>query len=383
MRVAIITPTLDFSGGAEKQLLYLARNLQQLGNVVDIYSISFNRDKCHPDLNKDINVYSLIRDFSYPSWRSGILTPYEFLLKIYYCKKLVSLVNREYDVINCHNFPSTLTAVKVKEKFDIPLAWFSFEPLDVVMSKNPIFYPLKYYEKGIVKKIDGIVTYPYNRDAIERLYDRTPETLYPGVNVGLFEKGDGENIRKKYRIKGEILIFVGELIEHKRIQDLINALKIVKKARGNICLLVVGRGPYEQDLVNLARENNLEEDIIFVGTVKSEKELADYYASADIFLNPVARQTWGLVPFEAMAAGTPVIVSSATGAAKVIQANNIGMVLDPLQPEVWAKKIVELLENEEERMKISDVSHEWIKKNMCWEIFTKSMLKVFEQVVSK
>ena len=249
MKVAIITPVLDFSGGAEKQVLHLARELQELGNNVDIYSISFNHNKCYPELTKILNIYSLMQDFSYPSRKSKLLTFYEFLLKIYHCRKLVGVVNKKYDIINCHNFPSTITAVKIKKRIDTPIVWFSFEPLDVIRSNNPLFYPLKYYEKNIVKKVDGIVTYPYNKKIIERLYDRPLETIYPGLNVSVFEKGNGENIRRKCQIKGDILLFVGELVEHKRIQDLINALKIVKKVKPNICLLIVGDGAYKTNLI--------------------------------------------------------------------------------------------------------------------------------------
>ena len=380
MKIALVHPTLDFSGGAEKQVLYLARKLQGLGNNVDIYSISFNHNNCYPELNKDLNIHSLMQDFSYPSRRSRLLTFYEFLLKIYYCKKLSGLVNRKYDVINCHNFPSTITAVKVKEKTDTPVVWFCYEPLGVVRSNNPMFHFIKNYDKKIVEKIDEVITYPYNSEVIEELYNRKPVTVYSGVDVKKFENGNKTKIREKYEIKGNVLLFVGQLIEDKRVQDLIYALEIINKEIPNVKLIIAGDGRYKNNLTALTHELKLENNVIFTNFV-DERELPDYYASANLFLNPAIKQSWGLATFEAMAAKAPVVISSDTGAAKVVQENNVGIILPPLQPKLWAEKIIELLKSQQERDRMADEGYKWVKDNMDWEIFAKKMMGVFESVV--
>lgn len=378
MKIALIHPTLDFSGGAEKLVMYLGRELQTLGEEVDIYSISFNNDRCYPELNRDLHIYSLMKDFPYANRR--LFLPYEFFLKIYYCKKLIGLVNKNYDVVNCHNFPSTITAVKVKEKSKTPVVWFCHEPLDIVKSKNPLVSSIKSYDRKAVEKIDRIVTYSYNLNAIEDLYGRIPLVVYSGMDLERFARGTEEKIRKKHDIKGHMLLFVGQLVEHKRVQDLIHALKTVKNEIPDTTLIVVGDGKYRERLIKMTKELRLEKNVVFTGFV-DEEELTDYYAEAELFLNPAIRQSWGLVPFEAMTAKTPVVISSDTGAAKVIQENDIGSVLDPLQPEIWAEKIVELLENEEERKKMADKGHKWVNENMSWEIFTKNMLNIFESVI--
>jgi len=380
MKIAIIHPTFDFSGGAEKLVLYLANELKNQGEEVDVYSISFNEKKCYPEINKNLNVQSLMRDFSYPSTKNKLLLPYEFLLKIFYAYKLVGKIEKKYDVINCHNFPATITAVKVKEKSKTPVVWYCHEPLDVVRSNNILFRFIKNYDKKIVEKIDRIVTYSYNSDSIKKLYNTDPFIAYAGIDINQFKKGDGSRIKEKYKIAGNVLLFVGQLIEDKRVQDLIKALEIVKKKIPDVKLILVGDGRYKERLVNLVSKLNLEDNVIFTGFVK-EEELPDYYASADIFLNPAIKQSWGLVPFEAMAAGAPVIVSSDTGAATVIQDNDIGIALEPLRPEVWAKKIIELLENKEELELMSKKGNKWVKDNMSWEIFASKILNIFKKMV--
>ncbi|MDI6641735.1 MAG: glycosyltransferase family 4 protein [Elusimicrobiota bacterium] len=380
MKIALVHPTLDFNGGAEKLVMYLAKELQNLGGEVDIYSTSFNKDKCYPELNKDLNIHSLMRDFSYPSARTKLLLSYEFLLKIYYAKKLVKKIDKKYDLINCHSFPSTITAVKIKEQSNTPVVWFCHEALDVVRSNAPTFRLIKNYDKKIVEKIDEIITYPYNSEVIEELYTRKPMTVYSGVDVKKFENGNKTKIRKKYGIKGNVLLFVGQLVEDKRVQDLIYALEIVSKEIPNIRLIIAGDGRYKNNLIALTHELKLEDNVIFTNFV-DEKELPDYYASADLFLNPAIKQSWGLATFEAMAAKTPVILSSDTGAAKVVQENNVGIILPPLQPKLWAEKIIELLKNQQECDRMADEGYKWVKDNMDWAIFARKMLGVFESVV--
>lgn len=380
MKIALIHSTLDFSGGAERLVLYLAKELQNLGKEVDVYSISFNRDKCYPELNRGLNINSLKRDFPYLSTKSGLFAPYEFLLKIHYAIKLAERIDNKYDIINCHNFPSTITSVKIKEQSDMPVIWYCHEPLYVVKSNNPLFHFIKNYDRKVVEKIDEIVSYSYNSDSIDRLYNRKPIPIYSGVDIGRFGKGDKGKIKEKYGINDNVLLFVGQLAIDKRVHDLICALKIVNEKIPNTKLVIVGDGRYKDNLASMAHELKLKNNVIFTGFVDDE-ELPDYYASADIFLNPAVKQSWGLAPFEAMAAKTLTVVSSDTGAAQVIKENDIGVVLDPLQPELWAEKIIGLLENKEESEKMAEKGYRWVNENMSWEIFAKNMLNIFELAV--
>jgi glycosyltransferase involved in cell wall biosynthesis len=380
MKIALIHPILDFRGGAEKLVLYLANELQKRGEGVDIYSISYNEDRCYPEINKNLNVHSLMRNFSYPSAKSRLLLPYEFLLKIFYANKLVGKIEKRYDVINCHNFPATITAVKAGEKNNTPVAWFCHEPLDVVRSNSLMLRFIKNYDRRIVEKINRIVTYNYNVDSIKKLYNTTPLETYAGIDIERFEGSNGNRIKEKYEITGDVLLFVGQLIEDKRVQDLIKALEIIKKQIPDVKLIVVGDGRYKENLMKLAKKLNLEENIIFTGFVE-EEELPDYYACADIFLNPAIKQSWGLAPFEAMAAGVPVIVSSDTGAAKVIEEKDIGVVMEPLEPDAWASGIVELLENREGLESMTRKGEMWVKENMSWEIFAERMLNIFKKMM--
>ena len=70
----------------------------------------------------------------------------------------------------------------------------------------------------------------------------------------------------------------------------------------------------------VGNRNGLQSDdnIKFVGYTKNQRELAELYAAADIFVNPSSFETFGLVTAEAMACGTPVAAYSNTGTAELV-----------------------------------------------------------------
>ena len=102
-------------------------------------------------------------------------------------------------------------------------------------------------------------------------------------------------------------LFAGKFSEEKRPQDPLLALKEVPDAR----LVYVGDGAMRQELKKICEECGLTERVEFLG-FKNQKELPAILASADCLILP-GNETWGLIVNEAMACGTPAIVSTACG----------------------------------------------------------------------
>ena len=108
-----------------------------------------------------------------------------------------------------------------------------------------------------------------------------------------------------------ILLFVGRLVPFKRPMDLIVAIKRLNDKKIRVRGVFVGSGPLEGELK--ARSKDLGLDIIFTG-FKNQSELPLFYSMADMLVLPSSsHETWGLVANEALACGTPIIVSEAVG----------------------------------------------------------------------
>ena len=115
----------------------------------------------------------------------------------------------------------------------------------------------------------------------------------------------------KMKIKGDAttFLFAGKFIPKKRVMDLLEAAASVPEAR----VVLVGDGPLRSQLEERAGKPDLKGRVEFAG-FKNQQELPPYLAGADCLVLPSdGTETWGLIVNEAMACGTPAIVSKACG----------------------------------------------------------------------
>jgi glycosyltransferase involved in cell wall biosynthesis len=133
---------------------------------------------------------------------------------------------------------------------------------------------------------------------------------------------------EKFTPSGEVvrnaneILFVGRLVEKKGLSHLIRALDVVRRKLPNIRLAIIGFGPEEQALKQLAIELCLSEHIDFVGA-KSQAELLHYYRRAALFVAPFIeardgdQEGLGLVTIEAAACGCQVLVGKVAAVASL------------------------------------------------------------------
>jgi glycosyltransferase involved in cell wall biosynthesis len=111
------------------------------------------------------------------------------------------------------------------------------------------------------------------------------------------------------------VLFVGQFVERKRLDLLINALAII--GSHEVELVVVGSGPLEQELRALA-ELKLGPRVSWLG-VRAHSEVPAIMASADCLVLPSRFDGWGAVASEALLAGTPVVCSDKCGCREVVR----------------------------------------------------------------
>lgn len=109
-----------------------------------------------------------------------------------------------------------------------------------------------------------------------------------------------------------IALFAGKLIDSKRPGDLIEAAVHARRKGFAVEVLIAGSGPLETDLRALAARHDV--PLHMLGFC-NQSQMPAAYAAADVLVLPSDGETWGLVANEALACGTPVILSDAVGCA--------------------------------------------------------------------
>lgn len=202
-----------------------------------------------------------------------------------------------------------------------------------------------------------------------------------GIDVEKFKNADGASIREKYNFKkgDKILLCVCRLAAEKNLDFLVKSLAPLLKKDDHIYLMLVGHGPYKENLIALARELSLTDKIKFIGLVPNDK-IASYYKAADIFVYASITETQGLIVAEALSAGLPVVAVDASGSRDILVNNKNGFLTAAHQGE-FREKVESVIENPNLYQRLRQealVTAEDYSRENC----TKKLIAAYEEAAS-
>jgi glycosyltransferase involved in cell wall biosynthesis len=139
----------------------------------------------------------------------------------------------------------------------------------------------------------------------------------------------------------EIVLFLGKLTPGKHVDRLVRAFQHL--ARESVGLVIAGNdmgsgGP----LKRLVKSLGLWDRTRFLGLLTGDERLAAL-ADADVVAHPAMPEAFGLVPMEALAAGTPVVVSAGSGCGELVSSLGGGRVVNGNDPGVLASALHDVL----------------------------------------
>ena len=137
---------------------------------------------------------------------------------------------------------------------------------------------------------------------------------------------------------------IGRLAHEKGFHVLIKSLGILKKRNIPFKCLIGGDGPQKDELLQLAKENNLSDCLEFLGEVVDNR---NFYNKVDIFALPSLSETFGLTILEAAKCRKPIIASRMGGPKEILTDYKNTLFFEPGDVEMLAEKLILLFENKE------------------------------------
>lgn len=210
-----------------------------------------------------------------------------------------------------------------------------------------------------------------------------PEQYHPDYSEGRIQEA-----KAKYNIPGSYILYLGTLEPRKNIETLIRAYQRLLTAGlsrfgQNLSafpkLVLAGKKGWLYDSIfQLVKEFHLENQVIFTGYV-DESDAAPLLCGARMFIFPSLYEGFGIPPLEAMACGTPVIVSDCASLPEVV--GDAGLLVPPTDIEKLAESMNRLLKDDQLHVALREAG---LKRagRFTWKASAKKLVQIYRMMES-
>jgi len=174
-------------------------------------------------------------------------------------------------------------------------------------------------------------------EAMRKYFRAEFEIIPNGVQVGYFHP-NGRRPNDALTL-GPRLLFLGRLDPRNGLDTVLAAMPAILAAYPATELTVVGDGPLRGYYQRKARP--LGDRVRFAGAVFAERP--EYYGTADLYLCPTTKASFGITLLEAMASGTPMIVSDITGFRELVDGGAEAVLVPKDDAAAWAGAVTALI----------------------------------------
>ncbi len=226
------------------------------------------------------------------------------------------------DVIHCHDWMTYEAGIRASKYHRVPLvAHIHATELDRT-HMQPNQWIADQERNGFLMADRIVAVSNYTKNILVQHYGINPHKISvvynghdvpAGSNLHMRHKNIVTDAKKK---RAPLVLFLGRMTTQKNPVLFLEVAKLVTDAKPDVQFVMAGDGGMLQELVDQSCRMGLGENVIFTGKV-GKREAEQLYRQADCFVMPSVSEPFGLVALEAIAHGTPVILSKQSGAAEV------------------------------------------------------------------
>lgn len=353
------------TGGQVVYVLELSKKLAQLGYKVDIWTRRFEDQPEIEKVDTDVRIIRMPcggnefipKEFLYkklPAWGENAL---RFIKK----KRL------KYQFINSHYWDAGLAGQHLAEVLNVPHihtphsigSWKKDQmetdfPDDKEKLDGQYNFSRRIHHEGILyRECDMVIaTSPIQLDILRKDYDildRKMKMIPPGYDDNRFfpvSEATRQAIRQEMGHKGKVVASIGRLAENKGFDLLVQAFSVAASREPEARLrLAVGTDPNNKllkELEDLVQDLKLTDRVTLSGSLDDE-EMPDFYRAADVFCLPSRYEPFGMTAIEAMACGTPTVMTTHGGLFRTMKYGEDALYADSFDKEDFGLTILKVL----------------------------------------
>lgn len=374
-------------GGIPRVVYELSREMVRKGHDVTVYTTDVldHISRCS-NSGKD-TVISGLKVHYFKNLSNSLAYHYQFFLPV----GLAGFMQRnisEFDIIHLHGHRHILnnivhhyalksntpyifsghgTVLRIERRF------FAKRVFDRVLG-NIILRDAKHFVAVSENEVRQYEEMGVNRGKIDLIYNGIDSDAYRVLP-------EKDTFRKKYGLTGKkIILYLGKITPRKGVDFLVKAFSELKM--DDSVLVIAGNDMgFKNKVEMIIKERSLVGRVIFTGLLVGEEKLSACQ-DADVLVYPAIHEIFGLVPFEALMCGTPVIVADDCGCGDIIGRENIGYTVRYADVPGLNNAIGKVLENPGAARKMVKRGHVFIKGHLNWLSICCRYVDLYDSVIS-
>ncbi len=392
------------TGGQVVYVLELAKKLAEFGYHVDVWTRQFE------DQPEEEQVNTKVRILRAPCGGKDFI-PKEYLHTEIpsWTKKALAFIkkhNLSYDFINSHYWDAGLAGEYMKNELQIPhlhtphsIGIWKKEFMEEDFNGTPEEMEEKYNfstriknEIHIYKSCEMVIaTTPIQYDRIATDYGISEDNIKmipPGYDDNrFFPVGEPtrQTIRERFGFDGPTVFGVSRLALNKGVDLLMHGFGVLASRLDNVHMILAighedrdeGEEALFQELLELRKQYGVEDRVTFIGYITDE-DLPDYYRAADVFVLPSRYEPFGMTAVEAMACGTPTVVTIHGGLYRILNYGINTLFADPFDKEDLGITLLKAFRYKSMRQRLATQGSSLARSKFTWTGIAQQLLNAVE-----
>ncbi len=393
------------TGGQVVYVLELSKKLAQLGYEVDIWTRRFEDQ---PEIEPVAEQVRIIR----PRCGGPNFIPKEYLYEKLpaWSENALRFISRnglKYQFVNSHYWDAGVAGQHLSEALDVPhvhtphsLGIWKKRQMEGDYPGNAAKFEKQYnfaerirHERLLYSDADLVVaTTPQQLDLLKSDYEAPPENcrmIAPGYDDNrFFPVGEGSRIgvRQRLGFSKKVVMAIGRLARNKGYDLLIQGFSVLaaREPEAILYLAIGGTNPTKLEetlfceLKELVARLNLQERVQF-GNFIPDEQLADYYRAADVFVLSSRYEPFGMTAVEAMASGTPTVVTIHGGLYRTLTFGRHALFTDPLDKEDLGITMLKIFRHPRLRARMARMGAHKARSLFTWTGVAQQLIAAVEQ----
>jgi glycosyltransferase involved in cell wall biosynthesis len=211
----------------------------------------------------------------------------------------------------------------------------------------------------------------------------TVDVIYNGIDTDAFhDLPEAGSFKIKHGLTGrKMVLYLGKITPRKGIDFLVKAFAMLGDP--DAMLVIAGNDMgYRRRIEVVVREKGVGARVLFTGLLTGRDKLAAY-VDADVLAYPAVHEIFGLVPFEAIMCGTPVIVTDDCGCGEIIGRENLGIVVKYGDVPGLTRALTQTLDDKAGAEARTRRAREFVMRALDWPLIAKKHIALYEKVLHK